>query len=157
MPKLREILVTHSVTHIERNGRTDFALFSAVKSGQSFRVGEFRDVLCARYSGAEGEVTQQELDLLVILELTKGRGCDSELSSASDQGQQDLLRGLGPELPAECDDFPVVLCRCRCALCGKDCRKEHEVLMTLHSESLLACENCRGHSYSSYWPQQTQI
>lgn len=50
-------------------------------------------MFCARYSGAEGEVTQQELDLLVILELTKGRGCDSELSSASVQlGDVDLQR-----------------------------------------------------------------
>lgn len=34
------------------------------------------------HGGAEGEVTQQELDLLVILELTEGCSCDSQLASA---------------------------------------------------------------------------
>lgn len=81
-----------------------------------------------------------------------------DLKKLLHQGQQDLLHGLGLELPAECEDFPVVLCRCRCALCGKDCRKTGEPeRMTLHRESFPACENCSGHSYNSYWftkPQQ---
>jgi hypothetical protein len=93
----------------------------------------------------------------LLLNALRPRPGPEDIQELLDQGQQDFLCGLGLTLPAECDDFLVELCSCRCALCGKDCRKYGAVLMTLHSESLPTCENCRGHSYNSYWPQQTQI